>query len=329
MYCVDFDLDEIFSVTPSTFENVALKVFAYQYGHVDIYRQYCDGLKRGPDSVKQLADIPFLPIEFFKSYPVIDSSRAEVKVFESSGTTGQVSSKHRVADLAVYERSFRTCFQHFYGDIKDYVILALLPSYLERDNSSLVYMAKDLIDASGQNASGFFLNDFEKLYDWLDVLKNRQRKVLLLGVTFALLDFAEQYKIDFPDLIVMETGGMKGRREELTREEIHLQLRTAFDVAAIHSEYGMTELLSQGYSKGNGIFKTPGWMKVLTRDVYDPLVLQQGPATGAVNVIDLANIYSCSFIATGDLARVSDDGSFEILGRMDSAEVRGCNLMVL
>ncbi len=324
-----FDLDQIFSVTPSTFDNVALQVFNYQYRQVDIYRQYCDGLKRNPDNVKEVSNIPFLPIEFFKTYPVIDSSRKAVKVFESSGTTGQLTSKHRVADLQVYEQSFRKCFSQFYGDIKDYVVLALLPSYLERDNSSLVYMAKNLIEGSGQNASGFFLNDFEKLYDWLDVLKNGKRKVLLLGVTFALLDFAEQYKIDFPDLIVMETGGMKGRREELTRQEIHMQLRTAFDVRRIHSEYGMTELLSQGYSAGEGIFRTPEWMKVYTRDVYDPLVLQQGVATGAVNVIDLANIYSCSFIATADLARVSADGSFEILGRMDSAEVRGCNLMVV
>lgn len=322
-------MDQIFSVSPSTFNNVALQVFNYQYRQVDIYRQYCDGLKRTPGNVKEVSDIPFLPIEFFKSYPVIDSSRTEVKVFESSGTTGQVTSKHRVADLHIYEQSFQKCFTQFYGDIKDYVVLALLPSYLERDNSSLVYMAKNLIEGSGQNASGFFLNDFEKLYDWLDVLKNGRRKVILLGVTFALLDFAEQYKIDFPDLIVMETGGMKGRREELTRQEIHMQLRTAFDVRYIHSEYGMTELLSQGYSAGDGIFRTPEWMKVFTRDVYDPLVFQQGAATGAVNVIDLANIYSCSFIATADLARVSADGSFEILGRMDSAEVRGCNLMVV
>jgi len=326
---VAFDLNQIFSVTPSTFDNAALQVFSYQYRHVDIYRQYCDGLKRNPDNVKEVSDIPFLPIDFFKTYPVIDISRKEVKVFESSGTTGQVTSKHRVADLQIYEHSFQKCFNQFYGDIKNYVVLALLPSYLERDNSSLVYMAKNLIEGSGQNASGFFLNEFEKLYDWLDVLKNGKRKVLLLGVTFALLDFAEQYKIDFPDLIVMETGGMKGRREELTRQEIHMQLRTAFDVRHIHSEYGMTELLSQGYSAGDGIFRTPDWMKVFTRDVYDPLVLQQGAATGAVNVIDLANFYSCSFIATADLARVSADGSFEILGRMDSAEVRGCNLMVV
>lgn len=326
---MDFDIDQIFSVTPDTFTEVALQVFRYQYQQVDIYRRYCDGLKRHPGNVADVSDIPFLPIEFFKTHPVISEGKTAVKVFESSGTTGQITSKHRVADLQVYEQSFKRCFNRFYGDIKDYVVLALLPSYLERDNSSLVYMAKSMIEESRQNASGFFLNDFEKLYDWLDVLKNGKRKVVLLGVTFALLDFAEQYKIDFPELIVMETGGMKGRREELTRAEVHLQLRTAFDVMHIHSEYGMTELLSQGYSAGEGLFKTPDWMKVYTRDIYDPLVLQQGAATGAVNIIDLANIYSCAFIATSDLAKVYPDGSFEILGRMDSAEVRGCNLMVV
>ena len=322
-------MDNIFSVTDLTFEAVALEVFRYQYQQVEIYQLYCNSLKRDPSTVKCLADIPFLPIEFFKTHTVIAKEKNAEKVFESSGTTGQVSSKHPVADLSLYERSFEKCFELFYGDVKDYVILALLPSYLERDNSSLVYMAKNLIERSQQNASGFFLNEFEKLYDWLDVLKNGKRKVMLLGVTFGLLDFAEQYKIDFPDLIVMETGGMKGRREELTREEVHLQLRTAFDVADIHSEYGMTELLSQGYSKANGIFHSPPWMRLLTRDMYDPLTIQKENATGAVNVIDLANLYSCSFISTGDLGRTKADGSFEILGRMDNAEIRGCNLMAL
>ncbi len=252
-----------------------------------------------------------------------------VKIFESSGTTGQVSSKHLVADLAIYEQSFKKCFKQYYGDVKDYVVLAMLPSYLERGNSSLVYMAQSLIEDSGQSASGFFLSNFEKLFGLLKQLKDGQQKVLLLGVTFALLDFADVYQIDFPDLIVMETGGMKGRREELTRQEIHEQLKTAFGVKQIHSEYGMTELLSQGYSNGNGVFTTPAWMKVLTRDVYDPFALQTGASSGAVNIIDLANVYSCSFIATGDLAKIGADGSFEILGRIDNAELRGCNLMMV
>ena len=321
--------DKIFSVTDSTFEEVALAVFRYQYEEVEIYRLYCDSLKRNPSSVNSLDTIPFLPIEFFKSHAVMAKDKSAQKVFESSGTTGQISSKHAVADLILYERSFEKCFGQFYGDVSEYVILALLPSYLERDNSSLVYMAKRLIEQSNQNASGFFLHDFEKLYDWLDVLKNGKRKVMLLGVTFGLLDFTDKYKIDFTDLIVMETGGMKGRRKELTREEVHMQLRTAFGVKHIHSEYGMTELLSLAYSQGNGVFNSPAWMKVLVRDMYDPLVLQKENTTGGVNVIDLANLYSCSFIATGDLGKAKPDGSFEILGRMDSAEIRGCNLMAI
>ncbi len=321
--------DKIFSVTDSTFEEIALEVYRYQYQQVEIYRLYCDSLKRNPATVNSIAKIPILPVEFFKSHSVVSKEKKAEKIFESSGTTGQVPSKHYVADLSLYEKSFAKCFERFYGDVKEYVVLALLPSYLERDSSSLVYMAKKLIEESNKNASGFFLNDFEKLFDWLDVLKTGKRKVILLGVTFALLDFAEKYKIDFPDLIVMETGGMKGRREELTREEVHMQLRTAFDVPRIHSEYGMTELLSQAYSKGNGVFNTLPWMKILIRDMYDPLVLQKENVTGAVNVIDLANLYSCSFIATGDLGKTKPDGSFEILGRMDSAEMRGCNLMAV
>jgi len=322
-------IDKIFSVTDLTFEEVALEVFRYQYEQVEIYRLYCDSLKQNPSTVSSVADIPFLPIEFFKSHSVISSEKAVQEIFESSGTTGQISSKHPVADLSLYEKSFEKCFEQFYGDVSEYVILALLPSYLERDKSSLVHMAKKLIEQSNQNASGFFLNDFEKLYDWLDVLRNGKRKVILLGVTFALLDFSDKYKIDFPDLIVMETGGMKGKREELTREEVHIQLRTAFDVTQIHSEYGMTELLSQAYSKGNGVFNTPPWMKIFVRDMYDPLVLQKANTAGNVNVVDLANLYSCSFVATGDLGRVNANGSFEILGRMDNAEIRGCNLMAL
>lgn len=319
----------IFDVTEDGFEQVALEVFAFQYRNVPIYKQYCDLLKRTPATVSRLSEVPFLPIDFFKTHEVIAEGRGAQRIFESSGTTGQVPSRHRVADTGLYEQSFRKCFDLFYGPVEEYVILALLPSYLERGNSSLVYMAQDLITRSGQNASGFFLNDFEKLYDWLDVLRNGHRKVMLLGVTFGLLDFTEQYKIDFSDLIVMETGGMKGRREELTRNEVHQHLKVAFDVPAIHSEYGMTELLSQGYSKGNGIFYTPPWMKILTRDMYDPLMLQTQGTTGAVNVVDLANLYSCSFIATSDLGKLHADGGFEILGRMDSAEVRGCNLMAV
>ncbi len=321
--------NKILSVTDLNFEETALEFFAFQYTKVKVYRQYCDSLKQNPGNVKSVSQIPFLPIEFFKTHSVIAEGETAAKTFESSGTTGQISSKHQVADLSLYEESFLKCFQQFYGDVNEYVIIALLPSYLERDNSSLVYMAKELIKRSGQNASGFFLYEFDKLYDWLDVLKTSKRKVILLGVTFALLDFAAQHKIDFPDLIVMETGGMKGRREELTREEVHLQLKNSFAVKHIHSEYGMTELLSQAYSKGDGVFQSPPWLKIFTRDMYDPLRLLEENKAGVINVIDLANLYSCSFIATGDLGRVNSNGTFEVLGRMADTEVRGCNLMVV
>lgn len=248
-------------------------------------------------------------------------------VFESSGTTGSVTSRHYVADLDVYEQSFVKGFELFYGPVSDYTILSLLPSYLERGNSSLVYMARKLMELTRRPESGFFLNEFEKLKETLDNLKARKQKTLLLGVTFALLDFAEFATLNSSELVVMETGGMKGRREELTRFEVHERLTKAFGVAKIHSEYGMTELLSQGYSKGDGIFATPPWMRIVLRDVSDPL--SPAKQNGVVNVIDLANLYSCAFIATSDLGKMNTDGSFEISGRMDNAEIRGCNLMVV
>ncbi|MDB5283590.1 MAG: Acyl-protein synthetase, LuxE [Bacteroidota bacterium] len=319
--------DKIFSVNDSTFESTALQIFKHQVETVDVYQQFCKSLKRDPARVQSIQDIPFLPIEFFKSYQVIQSGKSAAAVFESSGTTGVIPSRHYVADTSVYERSFEIGFNQFYGPPSDYAILALLPSYLERGNSSLVYMADKLIRISGNNTSGFFLNEFDKLKELLQQLKSKKQKTILLGVTFALLDFAEFCRIDFPELVIMETGGMKGRREEMTRLEIHEKLCAAFGVSKIHSEYGMTELLSQAYSKGEGIFNTPPWMKIFARDIYDPLKFGTEGA-GGVNVIDLANIYSCSFIATADIARVNN-GTFEILGRMDNAEVRGCNLMVV
>ncbi len=322
-------VDRIFDINAHTFDELALEVYRFQFERVQIYRRFCESLRKTPSSVSAVSDIPFLPIEFFKSYEVIRRDAVPVKVFESSGTTGTIPSKHYVADTGIYERSFLQGFKQFYGEPSGFTILALLPSYLERGNSSLIYMADTLIKLSGKTESGFFLNEFEKLRDILLGLKARNEKVILLGVTFALLDFAEMFKADFPDLIVMETGGMKGKRDELTREEVHEMLCTAFGVSKVHSEYGMTELLSQAYSKGYGIFETVPWMKIVTRDVYDPLRLQEADKVGAVNVIDLANLYSCSFIATNDLAKVNENGSFEMLGRMDNAEIRGCNLMVL
>lgn len=321
-------IDKIFSVTEATFEDIALAIYKYQYEQVEVYRQFCISLKKTPEEVNTLAKIPFLPVELFKSHQLMAAEKTAATVFESSGTTGSIPSRHLVADLRLYEKSFINCFERFYGFIKDYVILALLPSYLERGNSSLVYMANKLISISGKSEGGFFLNEYKLLHEVLHKLNEKKQKTILLGVTFALLDFAEKFKLSFPELIVMETGGMKGRREELTRAEVHEKLCFAFGVAKIHSEYGMTELLSQGYSKGDGIFELPPWMKIMVRDIYDPLSYAEDEKTGAVNVIDLANIYSCSFIATGDIARKLDGNKFEILGRIDNADVRGCNLMV-
>ncbi len=320
---------KIFTVNDSTFEEVALEVFNFQFDKVEVYREFCFALAKSPATVKSLSDIPFLPVEFFKSHVVIVSDKKAERIFESSGTAGTVTSRHHVADVALYEKSFEWGFHHFYGNPNEYVILALLPSYLERGNSSLVYMADKLIQLSQKKESGFFLNEFEKLNALLLSLKERKQKTLLLGVTFGLLDFAEYFKISFPELIVMETGGMKGRRQELTREEVHQKLCKSFGVKDIHSEYGMTELLSQAYSKDDGVFNYPPWMKIITRDIYDPLRLEKENKTGAVNVIDLANLYSCAFIATSDLGKINSNGSFEILGRMDNSELRGCNLMVV
>lgn len=321
--------ERIFNITDNTFEATALEVFRYQYEKVSVYNQFCSLLNKTPDKVNTLADIPFLPVEFFKSHTVLAEGTKAAEVFESSGTTGSISSKHHVADLELYEQSFVKGFEHFYGPVNDYAILSLLPSYLERGNSSLVYMARQLMDLTGKADSGFFLNEYEKLLSLLNELKERKQKTLLLGVTFALLDFADFTTLNFPELIVMETGGMKGRREELTRAEVHQRLTRAFGVDKIHSEYGMTELLSQGYSKGDGLFATPPWMKILMRDVSDPLYTDAVQTQGAVNVIDLANLYSCAFIATGDMGKKYADGSFEIAGRLDNAEIRGCNLMVV
>ena len=322
-------VESIFSVNDSTFHKIALEVFKYQYEHVEIYRLFCNSLGKNPGNVNTVLQIPFLPIEFFKSHAIITEGHTAQAIFESSGTTGSVSSKHFVADTKLYERSFISAFEKFYGPAADYVYLALLPSYLERNNSSLVYMAQKLMDISQKNANGFFLDNTSYLYDLLEALKAGKRKTVLLGVTFALLDFAVAHKTDFPDLIIMETGGMKGRREEMTRAEVHSILKTSFGVSNIHSEYGMTEMLSQAYSKGNGIFYPCNTLKILIRDLYDPMQVEQNQTTGGVNIIDLANLYSCSFIATGDLGKLYNDGSFEILGRMAQTDVRGCNLMVV
>ena len=323
-----FNTDKIFSVTPNTFEGLSLRVFEYQFNHCGIYRDFCLALGKNPLAVKSVEDIPFLPIEFFRNRIVLSNEIPSETVFASSGTTGSQPSKHYVGSLNLYEQSFSKAFNLFFGKPEDYVILGLLPGYIERGDSSLVYMVDKLIIGSNNPVSGFFLSDFHGLFTTLNSLKSKGQKTLLIGVTHALLDFSENYQIDFPELIVMETGGMKGRRVELTRPEIHSKLSQAYKVKNIHSEYGMTELLSQAYSHGNGIFQTPPWMKVFIRDAYEPLQLMDKNSSGGINIIDLANVYSCSFIATGDLGRLEADGSFKVLGRLDNAEIRGCNLMV-
>ena len=320
--------DQIFSIsTSSQFERIALEVFHYQAGQCPIYSEFISGLGIDPLSVQKVSDIPFLPIQFFKSHSVISGNKKPEITFSSSATSG-VQSQHQVTDLSIYEHSFREGFKKHYGGVKQYAILALLPSYLEREGSSLIYMVDDLIRKSENSKSGYFLHNHADLYQALQELKEKNTATILIGVTYALLDFAEQYKIDFPNLIVMETGGMKGKRKELIREELHAVLQKGFGVSSIHSEYGMTELLSQAYSKGTGIFKCPPWMQINIRDINDPFTLLDPGKTGGLNVIDLANINSCSFIATQDLGKLYPDGSFEVLGRFDNSDMRGCNLMV-
>ncbi|HJU45368.1 MAG TPA: hypothetical protein VJ647_01230 [Chitinophagaceae bacterium] len=352
---------KIFTCTEATFETAALEIFHFQYAHNPLYTTFTDTLNVDPRQVDSLLKIPFLPISFFKSHTVCSTSFLPEAIFESSGTTGTVNSRHFVKELALYRQSFLEGFRQFYGDPSDWCIIGLLPSYLERGNSSLVHMVDELVKLSGHKKSGFYLNEFEKLQQVLQELEAAQQKTLLIGVTFALLDFAELYPLPLMHTVVMETGGMKGRREEMTRQEVHEVLKRCFGLEQIHSEYGMTELLSQAYSKGEGIFSCPPWMKILVREEDDPLtlLLPQSPpaerdkilretlrgqsrsaspqslltigedsAAGIINVIDLANIYSCSFIATDDAGKLYQDGSFEVTGRIDNSDLRGCSLMV-
>lgn len=314
------------------FRQVALNVFRYQYQHNELYRQYTDLTVSAPAEVNDIRSIPFLPISFFKTRNVQTTDFQPRLLFESSGTTGSQVSRHYIKEPDLYKSSFVKGFERFYGSIKDYCFLALLPSYLERGSSSLVYMVKELMDISGHPLNGFYLYDFEELAKKLSDLEKDHQKTLLIGVTYALLDFAAQYSLPLKHTILMETGGMKGRKKEMVRSEVHETLKAAFGLKSIHSEYGMTELLSQAYAKEAGRFFTPPWMKALLRDEDDPKSVSGTSATkktGAINIIDLANLYSCSFIATEDLGTLHPDGSFEVLGRMDNSDVRGCSLLVL
>jgi phenylacetate-coenzyme A ligase PaaK-like adenylate-forming protein len=323
------DQQQVFSISnEQQFAETALQVFRFQAENCTVYREFITNLKVDINAVDSVEKIPFLPISFFKSHEILSSGDKVQVTFTSSGTTGMINSRHLVTDVSWYEESFRRAFDLFYGNIRNYCVLALLPSYLEREGSSLIYMAEDLVKRSENPDSGFYLYNHDDLFNQLKNQRQAQMPTLLIGVTFALLDFVEQYSVNFPKLIVMETGGMKGRRKEMIREELHQTLCKGFGVTAIHSEYGMTELLSQAYSNGNGIFNCPPWMKIVTRDTNDPITLLDNDKTGGINVIDLANINSCSFIATQDLGKVYQNGSFEVLGRFDNSDIRGCNLLI-
>ncbi|MDG1761539.1 MAG: acyl transferase [Flavobacteriaceae bacterium] len=312
--------------TDTDFNTEALKVFGHQFENNPIYRSFCDLLYVHPSDVSCVTQIPFLPIQFFKSHRVLTGNPEISTVFTSSGTGGKPS-QHFVSHLEDYERSFRTNFENNYGAVSDYVILGLLPSYLERSGSSLVYMVHDFIQQSSHSQSGFYLDNQQELFDLLTALEQRGQKTLLIGVSFALLDFVERFQMNLQHTIVMETGGMKGRRKELIRSELHSRLKKGFGTNHIHSEYGMTELFSQAYSQGEGLFECPKWMKVLVRNTENPLEVNQ-IGSGGLNIIDLANHNSCAFLATQDLGTVFESGVFTVNGRFDHSDVRGCNLMV-
>lgn len=318
----------LFSLQEKDLEAAALEVFRYQYEENELYRAYTDALHIQPAAVKTLHQIPFLPIQFFKTHTVTCGKFKPELVFESSGTTQTVNSRHFVREASLYEQSFTATFERFYGPVEDYVILGLLPSYLERKHSSLVYMVENMVKRSRHPASGFYLYEHDKLFKQLQELESRGQKTLLIGVTFGLLDFAEHYAMRLQHTIVMETGGMKGRREEWTRQQVHTFLQERLGCPAIHAEYGMTELLSQAYSYEQGFFHCPPWMKVMVRDENDPFQLYDEQAAGVINVVDLANLDSCAFIATEDIGRLHDHGTFEVLGRLDNSALRGCSLMV-
>ena len=322
--------EDIFAISSKKeFEKITLKIFRFQYENNKTYQSFCNHLGKKPSNVKQISDIPFLPIQFFKSDKIASTTEEAKIIFTSSGTTGMITSNHYVTDISLYEKSYTKAFAQFYGNIEDYCVLALLPSYLERNGSSLIYMVEDLIKSSQNEHSGFYLNNLEELSNKIIELENEGQNILLIGVTYALLDLIEFKKFQLQHTIIMETGGMKGKRKEIIREELHQTLCQGFGVSAIHSEYGMTELLSQAYSLGNGVFECPLWMDVLIRDTEDALSYVETGKTGGINVIDLANINSCSFIATQDLGKKQENQTFEVLGRFDNSDIRGCNLMVL
>jgi Acyl-protein synthetase, LuxE len=321
--------DTIFSInSAAAFEAAAMEAFRYQYAVNKVYRAYADALHTDTREVQNVAAIPFLPIRFFKTHRVVSGEWDAATVFESSGTTGSTASRHHIKDPELYRQSFLTGFEQRYGKPANWCIIGLLPAYLERSQSSLVVMADELIRRSGHAQSGFYLREHASLHRTLLELEAAGQQTLLLGVSFALLDFAEQYPMHLQHTVVMETGGMKGRREELTRAALHEILQSRLGVPTVHSEYGMTELLSQAYSEGGGLFVPPGWMRLLVREEDDPLAVRP-VGRGALNIIDLANIHSCCFIAADDVGEVQPNGHFTVQGRMDNSDIRGCSLMVI
>jgi Acyl-protein synthetase, LuxE len=322
----------IFKATQENFESLALEIFRFQYAYNNDYREYCKTLQIQPGQITAISHIPFLPIQFFKSRKIQTTAFEPEVIFESSGTTGTINSKHYIKETRIYQTSFLRTFELFYGDVKAYSIIGLLPAYLERKNSSLVWMVNELIKLSGNATSGFYLYDHAKLKAVLQANERNRQKTLLIGVTYALLDFFENNPMSLEFTIIMETGGMKGRRNEITRQTLHDILQQRSGAKTIHAEYGMTELLSQAYSQAGGIFNCPPWMKIVVRDEDDPLTVnfpRTAPVGGIANVIDFANLYSCSFIATDDYAKLNPDGSFEIIGRVDTSDIRGCSLMIV
>lgn len=321
-------LQKIKNLSTHNFDELALAVFNYQYKFNPLYQAFVQLIKVDPREVTQISEIPFLPIQFFKQQNLQTGDWEPAQIFSSSGTTGVTTAQHYLRSESLYKSTAKSCFESFYGPLEQYCYLALLPSYLERKNSSLVYMAQYFIEQSSYSESGFYLQDLEKLIDQIQYCRAQNIPVVLLGVSFALLDLAERYQINAHDLIVMETGGMKGRRKEITRQELHKEISKALGVPKIHSEYGMTELFSQAYSKGDGIFYSGPSLKIIPRELNDPKAIANFGRTGALNFIDLANLDTISFIASDDLGKVFQDGSFMVLGRMDHSDLRGCNLLI-
>lgn len=319
---------ELYQVDSGSFNAFCLRLFRFQATSNPVYKEYLGYLRVNPDAIRQYTEIPFLPIAFFKSREVQTGEWSAETLFTSSGTTGSIPSRHLVRDRGFYLQNTVRIFTDFFGELRNFHVIALLPSYLERQGSSLIAMADHFIKLSESPHSGFYLNNQRELVEKVLSLRHDGRKVLLLGVTFALLDLAEQFELDLSHCLVMETGGMKGRRVEKTRRDIHDYLAGRLNLDRVYSEYGMTELLSQAYSLGSGLFKGPPWFKVILRDPEDPFEVSDQRLQGAMNVIDLANFHSCAFIETQDLGRRDQNGYFEVLGRMDNADIRGCNLLV-